>query len=405
MPTFPKLSESFIVGKFLALLGRGWDVHVLCSKSEPEEFERFPELSRVADLRKRVHVNRAHTSLWSVAAGIPVAMVRGWMGNPHGFLRYIRRMASLGVGALFKKWYLDSALIELKPDLVHFEFGATAVGREHLRHALGCPIVASFRGYDINLSGLTEANYYDALWKEVSSVHFLGEALKKRAVERGFSARSSHVLIPPSIDVDYFSPPKGERTGSESRVRILSVGRMTWEKGYEHGMAAIAKLQARGIPVEYRVIGDGPLMEGLCFQRYRLGLEGVVTFLGAMDRSRVREEMRACDLFLHASVSEGFCNSVLEAQAMEIPVVCSDAGGLPENVEHGVTGLVVPRRNAGALADALAQLAMNPELRAKLGEAGRRRVVQHFDMASRVAQFEEWYTTVAREKPQREGIR
>jgi colanic acid/amylovoran biosynthesis glycosyltransferase len=148
------------------------------------------------------------------------------------------------------------------------------------------------------------------------------------------------------------------------------VGRMTWEKGYEHAMAAIAKLRDRGVDMEYRVIGDGPLMEGLCFQRYRLGLEGVVTFLGAMDRSRVREEMRACDLFLHASVSEGFCNSVLEAQAMEIPVVCSDAGGLPENVEDGVTGKVVPRRDAEALAEALARLAMDPPLESEIGEGG-----------------------------------
>ncbi len=405
MPTFPKLSESFIVGKFLALLGRGWDVHVLCSKSEPKEFERFPDLARVVDLRQRVHVDRVHTPFWRVAAGFPVAMLRGWVANPRGFLRYVRGMASLGLESLCKKWYLDSALIELKPDLVHFEFGATAVGREHLRQALGCPIVASFRGYDINLSGLMESNYYEALWKGVSSVHFLGEALKRRAVERGFSPRSSHVLIPPSIDIDYFSPPTGERKRGEPRLRILSVGRMTWEKGYEHAMAAIAKLRDRGVDMEYRVIGDGPLMEGLCFQRYRLGLEGVVTFLGAMDRSRVREEMRACDLFLHASVSEGFCNSVLEAQAMEIPVVCSDAGGLPENVEDGVTGKVVPRRDAEALAEALARLAMDPPLRARLGKAGRRRVVQHFDMASRVAQFEEWYKTVACEGPQREGIR
>ena len=79
-------------------------------------------------------------------------------------------------------------------------------------------------------------------------------------------------------------------------------------------------------------------------------------------------------------IEEGFCNAVIEAQAMELPVVTSDAGGLPENVEDGVTGFVVPRRNPAALADKLALLARDPALRRRLGCAGRARATARFDL-------------------------
>ena len=96
-------------------------------------------------------------------------------------------------------------------------------------------------------------------------------------------------------------------------------------------------------------------------------------------------------MFLHAAVSEGFCNAVLEAQAMKLPVVCSDADGLPENVADGETGFVVPRRDPQALAQKLALLANNPALRQRMGEAGRRRVLKHFQIGEQIGRFSRFY--------------
>src|SRR5262249_3263236 len=107
--------------------------------------------------------------------------------------------------------------------------------------------------------------------------------------------------------------------------------------------------------------------------------------------------MLQADVFLHAGISEGFCNAVLEAQAMMLPVVCSDADGLRENVVDGETGFVVPRRNPAALAEKLAGLAANPAQRQVLGAAGRRRVLSHFQVKDQIPAFERLYRQVLKE--------
>jgi colanic acid/amylovoran biosynthesis glycosyltransferase len=101
------------------------------------------------------------------------------------------------------------------------------------------------------------------------------------------------------------------------------------------------------------------------------------------------------DIMVHAAVEEGFCNAVIEAQAMELPVVTSDAGGLPENVEDGVTGFVVPRRNAEAMAEKIIELARDASLRQRLGAAGRARALERFDLDRQAAAFVRLYTELA----------
>jgi colanic acid/amylovoran biosynthesis glycosyltransferase len=133
------------------------------------------------------------------------------------------------------------------------------------------------------------------------------------------------------------------------------------------------------------------MLESLAFARHQLGVETSVQFLGPCSRAQVREEMLGADVLLQPSVSEGFGNAVIEAQALALPVVCSDAGGLPENVVDGGTGFVVPRRDALALAEKLAVLGRDPTLRRRMGEAGRRRVVERFQLDDQIKAFERLY--------------
>jgi glycosyltransferase involved in cell wall biosynthesis len=98
---------------------------------------------------------------------------------------------------------------------------------------------------------------------------------------------------------------------------------------------------------------------------------------------------------VHAAVSEGFGNAVLEAQAAGLPVVCTDAEGLTENVEADVTGLVVARRDPAALAAAILRLARDPEQRVAMGEAGHRRARERFRLADQRAAFAAFFREVA----------
>ena len=156
-------------------------------------------------------------------------------------------------------------------------------------------------------------------------------------------------------------------------------------------MQAVRFLLDQGINCRYEIIGDGDFEAPLYFARHQLGLEDVVDFLGGIPHVQVIQHLGQADVFLHGAVSEGFCNAVLEAQAMELPVVSSDADGLRENVQDGVTGFVVPRRDPEAMAEKLAILARDGELRRRMGVAGRKRVETHFRIEDQLAAFEAFY--------------
>jgi colanic acid/amylovoran biosynthesis glycosyltransferase len=392
LSTFPKLSEAFIASKFLGLLERGWDVHIACSEIDASAWEEIPDLHNQKELRRRVHVGWPDRPRWLAALLLPLALVYCLLRAPKETWRYLRRgWRRFGLGVL--RWlYLDAGLIRLRPNLLHFEFGSLAPERMHLKELLGCQVVVSFRGYDLNFVGLDQPDYYQSVWESVDAVHLLGQDLWRRAQKRGCPPEKRHALIPPSIEADEFCPPDREAGDSLERpLHILSVGRLEWKKGYEYALQSVRALLDRGIPCEYRILGAGKYLEAVAFARHQLGLENVVELLGAQPRQDVILQMAWADVFLHAAVSEGFSNAVIEAQAMMLPVVCSNADGLPENVADGETGFVVPRRDAEALAEKLALLAGDPDLRLRMGKAGRERVSRCFRLEDQLAAFERLY--------------
>ena len=395
VPSFPKLSETFIVGKFLGLLERGWDVHIVCNRSDETEWALFPQLPRSA--RKRVHTSWPDSPRWKAALLAPLAGLACFAAAPVRSWRYARRAARrFGLLEAMGRLYLDIPLVRLGPDVVHFEFGALAPDRMYLRELLGCRITVSFRGYDLNFVGLDRPDHYDEVWAQAAGLHFLGEDLWRRARKRGCPPDRFHALIPPAIDVAFYrrgyEPPRPP--ASPRPLRILSVGRLEWKKGYEDALLAVRKLLDDGIACEYRIVGDGEYLPAVAFTRQQLRLEEALEMLGALSREDVRREMQKADVLLHAAVSEGFCNAVIEAQAMELPVVCTDADGLSENVADGETGFVVPRRDPAALAAKLEVLARDPALRQRMGTAGRRRALEKFQLSEQIDRLEAFYRQV-----------
>ena len=400
LASFPQISETFIVNKFVALLDHGWDVHVECRKHARESWGAFPQFAKRRDLPARVHQTWPVSPKWLAILLSPLAFLTCLLKNPIGLAGYLKRGLKRHGFGVIKRFYLDARVIALKPSLVHFEFGATAVERADLNDLLGCVGIVSFRGYDLNFSGLDVEDYYKEVWKFTDGFHFLGEDLHQRALRRGLPPEKPYALIPPAIDTEFFSPAKDKDftpIGSAERpLRLLSVGRLEWKKGYEHALTAVSLLREQGICCEYRIIGAGASLTALVFARHQLGLEKTVTLLGALPRENVKDALEWSDVFLHAAVSEGFCNAVLEAQSMRVPVVATDAGGLPENVAHGLTGFVVARRSPTALAARLAELAADADLRRQMGSAGRARVVENFQLDGQISRFINFYHSLYR---------
>ena len=203
------------------------------------------------------------------------------------------------------------------------------------------------------------------------------------------SAVGKVVLAPHGVDVDRFRPAvPHDRQGP---VSLLAVGRLVPKKGYPVLVEALEMLAASGVDVRCRVVGDGALRDDLTARLDAAGLSARVAILGTRTHQEVVEEYRQADVFVQASVvtadgdRDGIPNAVLEAMACGLPVVATDVAGIPEVVDHGRTGLLVPSGDPAALAGALAGLVGDRALRSRLGAAARAHVETHASRAVCVA--------------------
>ena len=184
--------------------------------------------------------------------------------------------------------------------------------------------------------------------------------------------------------------PAGEVGRALARLpepRVLYVGRLVYYKGLDVLLEALARTGG-GLAI----VGEGPLDAALRRQIAALGLGDRVAMLGGCTDDEVRGLYQSCDVFVLPSTArtEAFGLVQVEAMACGLPVVSTDLPtGVPWVNAHGVTGLVAPPGDAGALADALRRLLADPALRAELGQAGRRRAVRHFEASRMVERFVE----------------
>ena len=172
----------------------------------------------------------------------------------------------------------------------------------------------------------------------------------------------------------------GEPRQDDAELRLLSVGRLEREKGHSVLLDAIARLADRGTAVELELVGDGTRLEALQRQARELGIEDRVTFAGAIGQDRIREHYRRADAFCLPSLGEGIPVVLMEALATGLPAIASNTMGIPELIEDGVTGLLVPAGRPDELAAAVERLAADPKLGHELGERGRRKVIDEYDL-------------------------
>ena len=163
-------------------------------------------------------------------------------------------------------------------------------------------------------------------------------------------------------------------------TRYVMTGRLIPGKGQETLIYAFAEILRNIKDAELVLIGDGPSRNKLQSLTHTLGIANAVKFLGFQVNSKVYEELGKADIYVHPSDEEGLGIAIVEAMAVCLPVVATAVGGIPEIVEDGKTGLLVPPRDVARLTEAMVTLAENPLLRTRMGSAGRHVVEQKFDV-------------------------
>lgn len=200
-------------------------------------------------------------------------------------------------------------------------------------------------------------------------------------------------FIPNGLDVEWWTPDSGGRSGS--RPVVLSVARFVPVKHHQDLLRAVAILRDRGVRLQLELIGDGPTLPAMRRLANELGIEELVRFAGARDRDQVRDAMRRADVFCLASLWEGMASSVMEAMACGLPVVGTHVNGVAELVDDGRTGYLVPPQRPEIIATALERLVTDPREAFMLGAAGRERICTHFDVHNMVAAKEDLYVGLA----------
>ncbi len=266
----------------------------------------------------------------------------------------------------------------------------------------GVPTVAVSRGWTGENRKIRFFEALDRLFLRLADrVVAVSDGQRDKIVASGVPARKVTV-IHNAINLDEMpgpdaAAPERGRLGIPGTALVVgTAGRLSPEKGHRDLVRAAAKVLRHGEDVHFVVWGEGALRAQIERDIRDHGLSGRFHLPGF--RKDVRRHFHELDMFVLPSLTEGLSNVILEAFACAKPVVATAVGGNPEVVEDGISGLLTAAGDADALAGALLRLAAAADLRAAMGEAGRRRVAEHFDFDAQTRQYAALYRPLARRR-------
>jgi glycosyltransferase involved in cell wall biosynthesis len=185
-------------------------------------------------------------------------------------------------------------------------------------------------------------------------------------------------IAPCGIDTKVFRPHDFRL--NPSPFELLCVARLIAVKGHFTLLAALRQLLQEGHNARLRLVGDGSERPQIEREVARLGLANHVIFEGAVNQDRIGDLYSRADAFVLASFAEGVPIALMEAMAMEIPCVSTFVGGIPELIRNDIDGILVVPSDCRGLAAELERLIGDPDLRRRLGTAGRRRVIDKYNL-------------------------
>lgn len=319
----------------------------------------------------------------------------GAIGAPRSFMRWVGCLGAGDVRRGVRRWLDLEELISGKFGLIHLQNASLyLLLREYLEEAK-MPFVVSFRGHDTVVRPEQDEEWRNALrevYGRASALHFVSEYLQKEGIRRG-APEERCVVIRQGVDPDWWARGAVKRGSS---VVLTSAGRLVWEKAFELAFLVVKRLVGSGIDVEYHVVGDGPAKWELVRWARELGIGDRLRWHGLLDQERLREVLNRTDVYFQPSVSDSLPVAILEAMAMELPVVATRVGGIAEAVTGGETGILADFGDVDALAEGIMKLAGNDRLRMSMGKAGRERVVREFCISREVQEWTALYQRLAR---------
>jgi len=269
-------------------------------------------------------------------------------------------------------------------DIIHCQFGTLgplALALQRL-HATGGKIVTSFRGFDITKAIKNNPSIYDELFRDGDFLLAVSKDIRAKLLAIGCPAEKIAILHS-GIDCARFRFSE-RQIDQKQPVNVISIGRFVEKKGLKYAIEAVANVHKTGRNLHYSIVGDGELRDALEKKIADTQIQHVVDLIGWQDHDSITRILSRAHILIAPSVTaddgdqEGIPNVLKEAMATGLPVLGTLHSGIPELVEDGVSGYLVPERDVAALTGRLIDLCDHPEKWAEMGTRGREKVEAEF---------------------------
>lgn len=388
---FPCLSETFILNQITGLIDRGHEVDIYAYGHGKDlkmhaDIERYNLLHRTfyyGDDYQKIPTNK----FWRFMKGLNL-ISKNIHKKPMALLKSLNifkfRREALSLFTLYSIIpFLDKDIY----DIVHCHFGPNGNLGALLKYAgvFKGKLITAFHGYDmtqyIEKNG---NNVYDHLFKEGDLFLPISERWKDKLIMLGCSEQKIIVhRMGINISKFPFHPRKPRKDG---KINLLTIARLVEKKGVQYGIQAVAQVIRKYPKIEYRIIGDGPLKTDLENLIKKLDICSNVKLLGWKQQEEVIELMEESDILLAPSVTakngdqEGIPVAIMEALAQGLPVISTYHSGIPELIEDGISGFLVPERDINALAEKLDYLMRHREIWPEKARVGRKHIEENYDI-------------------------
>jgi len=375
---FPTISETFIINQIEGLMDAGIEVKIF-STYKPEAFHRIHEEFYKYKFKENTHYYEIPTNRIFRLIRLLRILVR------HGFRHFTLIKKCLNVGEVglceaLNQLFKAEPFFEEEFDIAHTHYGTNGLEYTFLKNLFPhIKLVTTFHGYDLRKAINGNEDMYQPLFDRSDSILSISNSFTTvKLIEFG-CPKDQITLHPNGIKLDclWASQKKSEL----ERIHVITVARLVPEKNLTFSLDIIKELNTL-YPnrIIYHIVGGGELKNELMEYSKTLNLEDVVLIHGVCSQQRVIELYQQSHIFMLTSIHEVLPTVLMEAQAMKLPVVTSDVGGIRDVVEDGKTGFVVKGFSIDDFVSHVSQLIDNPDKMTKMGVNGRRFVAVRFDI-------------------------
>ncbi|MBK8982167.1 MAG: glycosyltransferase family 4 protein [Ignavibacteria bacterium] len=319
--------------------------------------------------------------------------------NPALYSKALRKIFSgdRGFKNNLKELGMILPIINNEPDIFHIQWGKTLHKNPYLFELMSCRFALSLRGAHINYSPINDkalAESYKKYFPLIDGFHAVSEAISKEAQKYGADSKKIKVIYS-GVSDEFQNRIPAHKSDSSEILKIISIGRYHWKKGYHYALDAMKIMIKNGIKFKYTIIAQGDVPEEILFMLDDTELKSRVELKSGMPHDLLMKELSGSDILILPSVEEGIANVVLESMALGIPVISTDCGGMNEAITDGADGFIVKLREPEMLAEKITELGkMKGELKEEIILSALNKVKKKFSNENLKKGFQDFYVSI-----------